>query len=329
MRLTDLFSAALALAAAASTAATQPGAAQTSDDIAVAVVVPPTMPGIEPAVQTQLESRLSQSLTGTGFAAVPGGSPLVMYPSLVVLNESVFEGPRNRTLVKLDLTLYLKNASDGVLFASTSRTLDGVGASRNAAILSAVSNLRGNDPAMRQFTSSARTRITEYYARNCDAVIAEGRAQAGTGDVGRAMAVLLSVPRESAPCHGQATDVAARLYAEMQERDCQARLRTARGESAANHYVAAIDALEGIDPSSPCARDADRLLAQIGREVDRNADRALQERLAQIRSEREAVTRELDTPARITTRRITLAAAARVEWLNREPRPAYGPDLFK
>jgi hypothetical protein len=329
MRRVDLFSVALALAAGAPAAAAQSGAVRPGDDIAVAVVVPPTMPGIEPAVQTQLESRLSQSLTGTGFAAVPGGSPLVMYPSLVVLNESVYEGPRNRTLVKLDLSLYLKNASDGVLFASTSRTLDGVGANRNAAILSAVSNLRGDDPAIRQFTASARARITEYYARNCDAVIADGRAQAGAGDVGRAMAVLLSVPRESAACHEKASEVAVGLYAQMQERECQTRLRTARGESAANHYVAAVDALEGIDPSSSCAREADQLLAQIAREVDRNAERALQTRLAELRGRRDAITRTLDTPARITTRRVSLAAEARIEWLNREPRPAYGPDLFK
>jgi hypothetical protein len=319
----------LCLAGSASSGYAQGRTVDPGDDLAVAVVVPPTMPGVDAAVRTQLESRLSQFLTGTGFAAVPGGSTLVMYPSLVVLEERTVGELQKRTMIKLDLSLYLKNASDGVLFASTNLNIAGVGPERNAAIINAVSSLRGGDPAVRQFASSARGRINEYYARNCDQVIADGRTQAGTGDIGRAMAVLMSVPRESAACHEKSSATAVRVYAELQQRECQSRLTKAKAEAAANHFVDAIDALEGIDPSAPCAREVDDLLGEITREVDRREQRELKIRLQTIRTERTTITRGLDSPAKITSRRVTLAAEARVQWLNREPRPTYGPELFK
>jgi hypothetical protein len=182
---------------------------------------------------------------------------------------------------------------------------------------------------MREFAAAARGKINDYYARNCDGVIADGRTHARTGDIARAMAVLLSVPRESAACHDRASTAAGQVFAEAQERDCQLRLQKARAERAVRHVIAAIDALDGIDPSSSCARDADRLLDDVSRDVARSEERELQVRIDSIQARKASIARQLASPATITTRRLALAANARVEWLNREPRPEYGAALFR
>ncbi|MGH7616553.1 MAG: hypothetical protein ACREPM_04935, partial [Gemmatimonadaceae bacterium] len=298
-------------------------------ELSVAVVVPPAAPGIDEAVRVQVESRLSQLLTGTGFAAVPGGSTLVMYPSLVVLEERTLEGLQRRTLVKLDLTLFMKNAADGVLFASTSQAIAGTGPNRNAAIVNAVSSIQGGDPALQQFATSARSKINDYYARNCDGVIGDARTQATTGDIGRAMATVLSVPREIASCHDRANAAAVQIYTDFQDRLCRKQLARAKADEAARRFIDAIDALQGaVDPTSPCAREEGDLLTQIGRDID-HAEASVKAKLDVIVAKRTTLSRDLDSPGKITTRRLSLAAEASVEWFNRTPRPQFSPELFR
>jgi hypothetical protein len=311
--------------------AMQTAAAQWSggSELSVAVLVPPTMPGIDDAVRVQLESRLSQLLTGTGFGAVPGGSTIVMYPSLVVLEERPLEGLQRRTMVKLDLSLYMKNAADGVLFGSTSQSIAGVGPTKSAAIINAVSSMQASDPALQQFASSSRAKLNDDYTRNCERVISDGRAHAGTGDVPRALAVLLSVPREAGTCREQSNAAAVKVFAEYQERICRKALAKARSEAAVNHFIDAIDALQGADPTSPCAADETKLIAQIRRDVDKANDASVKVKLDALVSKRTADAKDLDSPGKITTRRLSLAGEASVEWFNRVPRPQFNSDLFK
>lgn len=296
-------------------------------DLPIAVVVPPSA-GEGESVRAQLESRLAQLLTGTGLAAVDGEARLVLYPKLVVLRDERTDGLlRNQNVVKVDLTLYLKNVSDKVLFASMSRSLAGAGPTRDAALVNAVSSMRGDDPEVRAFAQDARRKVIDYYVRGCDRVIADGLAAARSADLPRALAVLLGVPAEAEACHRRASAEAARIFAAHQRQDCEARVRRARALVATNKFEDAVVQLEAVDVSSSCAADAESLISHIEREVDASA--AVKLSLERHRAETKTVKGTLGSPAAVQKRQSTLMRAEAAVFFNRKTAREYDPEIFR
>ncbi|MCH8145997.1 MAG: hypothetical protein IIA55_14890 [Gemmatimonadetes bacterium] len=293
--------------------------------IPISVRVPPAMPGIDQAVRTQLEARLSRVLTGTGLAAVPGGANFVMYPSLVVLEERIVEGSRGMMVVKLDLSLFVKSVSDGVLFASISKVVGGAGRTRNAALLNAVSSLQGNDPDLRDFSQAARDRILDYYSQRCDQIILDAETAAQTGNVDQALASLLGVPDVVTDCHQAASDVAVAIFISYQQQQCESHIRGARASMAVDNFGEAIVQVSLVDPGSPCADEADQLISDMDRDVQAGVER---EALAAEQARRAAIKPEIASPEGARQRQGSLMEAHATLYFNRQPRPAIDPSIY-
>lgn len=296
--------------------------------IPISVRVPPTVAQVDPAVRTQLESRLSRLLTGTGLAAVPGGANFVMYPSLVVLEERVVQSPRAMTVVKLDLSLFVKSVSDGVLFSSISKVIGGAGRSRNAALINAVSSLQGNDPDLRDFSQVARDRILDYYTQRCDAIIRDARTAAQTGDIDRAMASLLGVPDVVEDCHRDASQEAVDIFAAYQRQRCQSSIREARASLAVNDFAVTIRHVSNVDPGSSCAGEANQVIADLDIKVQTAEDREARQALEAERSRRAAIQPQLATREGAREHRESLMEAHASLYFNKQPPPAVDPSIY-
>ena len=293
--------------------------------IPISVRVPPAMPGVDQAVRTQLEARLARVLTGTGLAAVPGGANFVMYPSLVVLEERIVEGARAMTVVKLDLSLFVKSVSDGVLFASISKVVGGAGPTRNAALINAVSSLQGHDPDLRDFSRSARERILDYYSQRCDQIILDAETAAQTGNVDQALASLLGVPDVVTDCHQSASDAAVAIFLAYQRQQCESDLRGARASMAVDNFGKAVAQVSLVDPGSPCADEADQLIVDMDRNVQAGVER---EALAAEQQRRAAIKAAIASPEGARERQGTLMEAHAIVYFNKEPRPEVDPSIY-
>jgi len=296
--------------------------------IPISVRVPPAMPGIDQAVRMQLEARLSRVLTGTGLASVPGGANFVMYPSLVVLEERFVEGSRSMMVVKLDLSLFVKSVSDGVLFASISKVVGGAGRTRNAALVNAVSSLQGNDPDLRDFSRAARDRILDYYSQRCDQIILDAQTAAQTGHVDQALASLLGVPDVVTDCHPAASAAAVAIFSAYQRQQCESGIRKARAAMAVDNFEDAIAQVSLVDPGSPCADEADQLITDIDREVQAAADREAQVKLDALRAERAVIEPQIVTPDGALQRQGTLMKVIANRYFSMEPRPAIDSSIY-
>lgn len=299
-------------------------------DIAVAIVIPPNRPGFDEAVGVQLESRLAQVMTGTGLAAVAGESRYVLYPSVVITGEQSTGGTlRAVTVVKLDMTLFLKGIADGTLYSSMSRSLVGSGSSRNAAIINAVSSLRGDDDELREFAKGARRKIVDYYMRSCDVVIGEAQTAARTGQADRALGNLLTVPAEAGSCHQRAQGEAVKIYAANQQALCAARVRSASANVANDRFDDAISELEGIDPTTPCSKDADALIDRMSKRVDTRTSQSVSLRLNSYRAWTEQIRSTVGNGTPLATHQLRMARVEAAAFFNKRTARAIPAALFR
>lgn len=288
-------------------------------DVVVSIAPPSPNPALTDGHADQLGAKLLQVVTAGGMSGVGGNAGFVLVPVVTVTERLQAGELRAMQVVKLDLALAIRQTAQNIAFSSTSTVLSGSGSSEAAAITNAIASLRTSDTRLRAFVDEGKRRIIAYYEANCAAVRSDARGKAGTGRPDEAIALLLSVPREAGTCQPRAADDAEQLFADWQARDCAQRVRGARADAANRDYDDAVEKLQEVDPASPCARDADALIANIERQVSKTEDRSFQLRLRTIRADRESVTRTLGEPGKLLERRRELTRGVAVDVVNRLP----------
>jgi len=298
-------------------------------DLPIAVALHPDVAQFDPSVQAQLQSRVTALASSSGMAAVHGGSTFVLFPTLIPVRQERTSGQlRNQTVVTAEISLFLKNASDGHLFASMTRSVTGAGQDETRALMEAVSSLRPRDSQVVDFLREARDGIVSFYDRNCEGVLTEARTAAQVGDVDRGLGILLAVPTASQACHERASVEAVQIVEAYQQAQCERVVRNARAEVAADHFVDAIDDLMDIDPSSPCAKEADAVVERIDAQVQARADAQAAERVAQYNSVKQPIRQGLNTQAKVRERRLTVAGTLAVGYFNQRRSTSYDPSIF-
>jgi hypothetical protein len=302
-------------------------------DIPIAIAIPPELEEFGPSVRTQLESRLAQFATASGMAAVDGMANIVMYPLLVVTDERRTGGLiEDVGVVRLEISLYVKNVLDGAVFASTSREVMGSGGTREAALRNGIRQLSGRDATIRDFTRDARMKIVEYYERSCDQTLREARTWASAGDVGEALALLLAVPGEAASCHERANEEAVTLFDAHEAELCTGQVRRAEAEMAVDHFTESIDALIGVSDTGPCGQRADELIASIEAEVGGRAEASFQAQLERYRAFTDTIGSGVEAEGQAAADRVrTLTRAKIVVWrkLNDPAARSIPPEFFQ
>ena len=309
----------VALALASAPAAAQKVSADNLGDVVVSVAVPASNTALNGTHTDQLGAKLLQVVNAAGLSGIGPDAGFVLAPFVTVTERMRAGELRAMDVVKLDMALTIKQQAQNITFSSTSTVLTGSGSNEAAAITNAIASLRTDDPRLRAFVEEGKRRIVGYYEDNCDAVRSDARGKAGTGQPEQAIALLMSVPREATTCQPKAAADAEKLFADWQARECAQRVRGARADAANRDYDDAVEKLQGVDPSSPCARAADALIANIEQQVAKTEDRSFQLRLKSIRTDRESISRTLSAPGRLLERRKELTKGVAVEFINRLP----------
>jgi hypothetical protein len=71
----------------------------------------------------------------------------VIYPKFAIYETNVVEGGmQNITVVSVELSLFIKQVDNNMLFSTISKQLKGSGSSKELAITNAISKIPTNDP---------------------------------------------------------------------------------------------------------------------------------------------------------------------------------------
>ena len=245
-----------------------------SDDaarITLATFVPQQIDQMPEAARSSLANKLSQIVTQNGLGGKASNERFIITANINVISKDLTATAPPMQAYVLDITLYIGDGIDGTKFASVSTQVKGVGESETKAYISALKNLKTNDPNYQSFIETGKTKIVEYYNSKCDFIIKEAQTLASQNKFEEAIFKLTGVPEVCKGCYDKCMDAIAPIYKQQIDRDCKLKLAEATNLWSANQTVEAGnqagEILSTIEPSAACFGEVKTLSNKIATRV--------------------------------------------------------------
>lgn len=245
-----------------------------SDDaarITLATFVPQQIDKMPDAARSMLTNKLSQIITQSGMGGSAFNQRFILTANINVMSKDITPTTPPMQAYTLDITLYIGDGIEGTKFASHSTTVKGVGENETKAYISALKNLKTNDPNYQSFIETGKTKIVEYYNSKCDFIIKEAQTLASQNKSEEAIFKLTGVPEVCKSCYDKCMDAIAPIYKQQIDRDCKLKLAEATNLWSANQTVEAGNRagkiLSTIEPSAACFGEVKTLSNKIATRV--------------------------------------------------------------
>lgn len=244
--------------------------AQSADfgKIPLSIVMPDNVEGMDVSQLSKLETKITQIVSAGGLAASGYNNNFVIYPKLAIYDTKVVEsGMQDITVLTCELTLFIKQVDNNIIFSTINKSLKGNGKSKSIAITNAISKINVNDVEYVSFIETGKKKIIQYYESTCQDIINNSDGLIKRQDYEQALGLLLSIPKEVG-CYKKAIDKSIEAYKAYQNQKCIVQLQNAKTELAGNNYSSALNILSHIDPSTNCNKEAQALIQKIEPKVD-------------------------------------------------------------
>jgi hypothetical protein len=236
---------------------------QTTGDIGkitLSVIMPDNVEGLDASQLSKLETKITQIVSATGMASSGYNNNFVIYPKFSVTETNVVEGGmQNITVASCDLSLFIKQVDNNMLFATVSKSLKGSGSNKQAALSNAISKIPASDPQFKTFIENGKTKIIQYYESKCPDIIVKADNFVKKQNYEDALGLLQTVPEEVS-CHAKIQDKSIEIYKLYQNQQCSKFLQEAKLAMAANNQYDALQILGKIDPGSTCYKESLNLM---------------------------------------------------------------------
>ncbi len=246
--------------------------AQSTNDvgkIALSVIMPENVDGLDVSQLSKLETKISQIVTVSGLAASGYNNNFVIYPQFAVYESNIVEGGmQNITVVTAELSLFIKQVDNNIIFSTISKPLKGSGTNKEIAITNAISKIPTNDPEFKTFIETGKSKIIQYYETKCVDIIKKSDSYVKMQQYDQALGLLMTVPEEVSSCYNQIQDKAIEAYKAYQTQKCAELIQKAKTLLAANDYAGALNILSDIDPSASCFNEAQTIAKTAETKVD-------------------------------------------------------------
>lgn len=306
-------------------------------NVVVSVAIPELPDFVSANDRVKIESKLIRMVTAVGVSGVGHEANFVLYPQVALEDVSVVEGGmRAINVATVDVSLFIKQVDQNLLFASYNVRLKGSGRNRRAAIGNAFTRLSPRDPEFRQFIRTGTRRIVEHFESNCPAIQAEGRRLTQAGDYEAALAWLSHVPTEAGSCYTKIAGDVREVMTAYDRATCRAQIQQARTALASGDYDLVLDRVEAIDAVSECAEEVPEIIAEADRRISERESERREVEMEQYRermeTQRERIRAEREmyaTRAALEQRRLEIAREWVKEYYSRLPQRRYRPGLFR
>ena len=141
--------------------------------------------------------------------------------------------------------------------------MKGIGNTETKAYLSAIKNLKINDPGYAAFIDKGKSKIIEYYNSKCDFILKEATALSAQKNYDNALYVLAEVPEVCKACYEDAMDLGVQIYKAKAENDCQLNISKAKALIAQNNWDEAANYISYYTPDMSCYAEIKGMLQNI------------------------------------------------------------------
>ena len=146
---------------------------QTSDlnefKIPLKVILPENLDILNERELSSINTKITNLVTQTGLS---GGNyaytNFVIFPKISINSIDMVEtGMTNIYKTSIDISLFVKDVENDIIYGTTTITLNGSGLSRNLAIANAIQSFPKHDDKIDIFFKSSKIKIINFYNAKC------------------------------------------------------------------------------------------------------------------------------------------------------------------
>lgn len=220
---------------------------------------------IDSSMPAQWRTRLSHALQQNGVQ-LDTASATRLFAQLESGRSATLEGMQGREVHGFLLYLTVKYAGEDQVVSTGMIELSGTGASAAAAERNALHQLRPPHRGWQKWVEQFTDDYAAFFGTRCDEIIARAADYAQQDQHLIALALVDGIPAD-ATCASQRSALRERYYLTYQTNHCKDHLNQAQLALTQSKAKAAIDQLAMIDPNSPCATEAQALLARASTQL--------------------------------------------------------------
>lgn len=240
------------------------------DGIFIGSYVPSQIENIPQSAKKMLANKLKQIVTAKGISDNSYNSRFIITPNITVITKDVVPSAPPKVALNLEVTFYIGDGIDGIMYTSETVSAKGVGTNENKAYISAVRQIRPKSPLLQDFVKNGKKRIIEYYNTNCSLVQKKVEGLSAQTKHEEALALLASVP-EASSCFDQVKNKINTTYVQAINVSCKRKLNEASSIWSANQDLNAANEagaiLATIEPEATCFEDVKTLYQNIAERV--------------------------------------------------------------
>ena len=174
---------------------------------------------------------------------------------------------QNITVTTCELSLYIKQVDNNILFSSIIRQVKGSGNNKQSAITNAISKIPTSDKDFQTFIETGKGKIIQYYESKCQDIISKSESLVKMQKYEDALGLLLTVP-EVVSCYSKVQGKSFEVFKAFQNQKCATKLQEAKTALATNNYNLALETLGQIDPSTICFKESQQLMKSAESKID-------------------------------------------------------------
>lgn len=222
---------------------------------------------------TIAENRLRSIISSNGMESGYDGH-FVLACKIAALERNI---SGNNLIQHIEVTFAIGDNIGNKCFGTTSIECIGIGQSQGQAMTSALKNIRGDSPNLKELIATSKERIIAYYEENGAAIIAKARSLITAQEWEEALMALTAIPRECS-IYPQAVAMMNKVYQEHINHDAAKILNEARAVWSADPNPGpaaeqAMNILSQIDTQAKCYPQAKALMTQIQNRVKSVTDK--------------------------------------------------------
>lgn len=235
--------------------------------IALSVIMPEHVDGLNTSQLSKLETKITQIVSSSGLAASGYNNNFVIYPKFAIYETNVVEGGiQNITISTCEISLFIKQVDNNILFSSISKQVKGSGNNELTAITNAISKIPTEDKDFKTFIEIGKNKIIQYYQSKCQDIISKSESLMKMQKYEDALGLLLTVPEEVS-CYNKVREEAIRVFKAYQNQKCNMQIQEAKTALVANNYNLALETLSQIDPSTTCFKESQTLMKNVANKI--------------------------------------------------------------
>ena len=233
--------------------------------------IEPGQEGMSSRVTKVLENKLNQIAIKNGVGGDAFNPRFIITAKLSILTKDITPTVPPMHALTIDVNFFIGDGIDGIVYGSTNMSVKGVGKNESKAFLSALKNIKTNNPEFKVFVNNAKQKIIDYYNNNCELLLKEADAMVSMNQFDEAIEKLIVVPNVSSDCYNKCMTKAYETHQTHINLRCKVNLAEARNIwNTGMNYEAAIKAkefLSKIDPNAKCYNEALAFSEEIAKRI--------------------------------------------------------------